>query len=201
VSDQETPIMTKVPVKLTFEEYLNYDDETDNRYELVDGILVSMNPASPEHVAIIRFIFLQFYFEILRLKLDWEVFNGDVGIRTTPGRSRLPDVCIMTGSDWRQLRKSKSSSAVLEDQPLVLALEVVSPGEEGHNRDYQDKPKEYARKRIPEYWIVDPIAQKISVLILVDDSYQTNIYTGQERIISPTFPELNLMVQQVLLAP
>jgi Uma2 family endonuclease len=192
--------MTKVPVKLTFEEYLNYDDETDNSYELVDGILVSMNPASPEHVAIIRFIFLQLYFEILRLKLDWEIFNGDVGIRTASGRSRLPDVCIMTGSDWRQLRKSKSS-AVLEDQPLVLAVEVVSPGEEAYNRDYQDKPKEYARKRIPEYWIVDPIAQKISVMLLVGDSYQTNIYTGQERIISSTFPELNLIVQQVLFAP
>ncbi|WP_343217818.1 hypothetical protein [Halotia branconii] len=36
---------------------------------------------------------------------------------------------------------------------------------------------------------------------MVGDTYQTNIYTGQERIISPTFGELNLMVQQVLLAP
>ena len=32
--------MTHTPVKLTFEQYLEYDDRTDNRYELCDGELV-----------------------------------------------------------------------------------------------------------------------------------------------------------------
>ncbi len=43
--------MTQIPVKrlLTFEAYLEYDDGTDNLYELVDGKLVQMTPASPEH--------------------------------------------------------------------------------------------------------------------------------------------------------
>jgi len=30
--------------KLTFEEYLNYDDGTDKRYEFNDGELVEMTP-------------------------------------------------------------------------------------------------------------------------------------------------------------
>lgn len=36
--------MTQIPVKrlLTFEAYLEYDDETDNLYELVDGELVQI---------------------------------------------------------------------------------------------------------------------------------------------------------------
>ena len=36
--------MTRTPVKLSFEEYLVYDDGTDVRYELVDGELVPMTP-------------------------------------------------------------------------------------------------------------------------------------------------------------
>ncbi|HLO86689.1 MAG TPA: hypothetical protein VK203_17050 [Nostocaceae cyanobacterium] len=52
--------MTKTPIKLSFEEYLTDDDETDDRYELVDGELVQITLANPEHAAIIRFIFLQF---------------------------------------------------------------------------------------------------------------------------------------------
>ncbi len=32
--------------KLTFEQYLSYDDETDNRYELVDGELIALPPES-----------------------------------------------------------------------------------------------------------------------------------------------------------
>jgi Uma2 family endonuclease len=37
--------MTTTTRQLTFEEYLNYHDYTDNRYELVDGELVQMPPA------------------------------------------------------------------------------------------------------------------------------------------------------------
>ena len=33
----------------TFEEYLNYDDGTDTRYELEDGRLLAMPPASDTH--------------------------------------------------------------------------------------------------------------------------------------------------------
>ena len=40
--------MTHTPVKLTFEQYLEYDDGTDNRYELCDGELVKVPPESQE---------------------------------------------------------------------------------------------------------------------------------------------------------
>lgn len=191
--------MTKIPVKLSFAEYLNYHDDTDNRYELVNGELVAMNPATPENIAIIRFIFLQIYREIFRLQLDLEVFSSDLGIRTATGRSRLPDVCVVKGEDWRQLRSHKGSSAVLETNPLIV-VEVVTPGEEGYKRDYVEKPQEYAAIKIPEYWIVDPIANKISVLNLVEDNYQTKIYTEQDCIVSLILPELNLTVVQIFSA-
>lgn len=36
--------MTQTPIKLSFEEYLAYDDRTDKRYELVNGELVVVPP-------------------------------------------------------------------------------------------------------------------------------------------------------------
>ncbi|NET59254.1 MAG: hypothetical protein F6K47_24870 [Symploca sp. SIO2E6] len=36
--------MTHTPVKLTFEQYLEYEDSTDNRYELLEGELIPMPP-------------------------------------------------------------------------------------------------------------------------------------------------------------
>ena len=39
-----------------FEEYLAYDDGTDNRYELVDGRLGLMNPPTFRHLLIADFI-------------------------------------------------------------------------------------------------------------------------------------------------
>ena len=42
--------------KITFEEYLSLDDGTNKRYELVDGKLVEMPPASFKQSDIIDFI-------------------------------------------------------------------------------------------------------------------------------------------------
>ena len=38
-------MMSIASFQMTLEEYLNYDDRTDTRYELVNGKLVSMHPS------------------------------------------------------------------------------------------------------------------------------------------------------------
>ncbi|MBD2357623.1 Uma2 family endonuclease [Tolypothrix sp. FACHB-123] len=51
----------------SFQEYLAYNDGTDNRYELVDGKLELMNPPTFRHLLISKFIELAFDTEINRL--------------------------------------------------------------------------------------------------------------------------------------
>jgi Uma2 family endonuclease len=48
--------MVKTLLKLTFSEYLEYDDGTDNRYELVEGRLIKMPPESIENYLIAQFL-------------------------------------------------------------------------------------------------------------------------------------------------
>jgi Uma2 family endonuclease len=90
-------------------------------------------------------------------------------------------------------------SAVIQ-VPLMLAVEVVSPGAEQIERDYTDKVAEYADCGIPEYWIVDPIEQKVTVNLLEKGRYIETVYTVDEEIESNTFPELKLTVNKVLSA-
>jgi Uma2 family endonuclease len=40
------------PRRMTFE-FLQWDDGTDTRYELIEGEIVAMAPAMPEHVTIV----------------------------------------------------------------------------------------------------------------------------------------------------
>jgi hypothetical protein len=47
-----------------------------------------------------------------------------------------------------------------------LVVEVVSPKQD--KRDYRYKRSAYAARQIPEYWIVDPILNKVTVLELVE---------------------------------
>ncbi len=61
--------MTQTHVKLTFEEYLTYDDGTDNRYEWVDGRLVEMPPATGLHEEIVTQLLIRLSLEVKRLGL------------------------------------------------------------------------------------------------------------------------------------
>ncbi|MEQ8960597.1 MAG: Uma2 family endonuclease [Coleofasciculus sp. C2-GNP5-27] len=52
---------------------------------------------------------------------------------------------------------------------------------------------------IPEFWIVDPQIQAVIVLNLQDQVYQeVGMFQGNSRIVSPTFPELNLTAETLL---
>ncbi len=184
--------MVQTPTKrLTFEEYLTYDDGTDNRYELVDGQLVLMNPPTVRHSLITDFIHDAFKVEIKRLGLPW-VSLREAGVRTSFKRARLPDVCILTSV---QVNELMDESAVFEF-PALVAVEVVSP--ESVKRDYRYKRSEYAVLEIPEYWIVDPLAAKVTILLLIEGLYEDTEFSGNQQIISQIFPELTLTVEQVL---
>ncbi|MEH2372925.1 Uma2 family endonuclease [Nostoc sp.] len=57
--------MTKTPIKInTLEEYINFDDGTDKRYELEDEVLVEMPPGTGKHEAIITLLLVRFFLEI-----------------------------------------------------------------------------------------------------------------------------------------
>ena len=177
----------------SFEEYLNLEDETDNFYELVDGVLSEVTPASPFHSDIAEYLDRKFYAAIQQNKLDWRVKRSDTGVRTGEQRSRLPDLAIIHGEDWRSLRQQKSKAAVLR-VPLLLAVEVVSPGVKNRHRDYVEKLKEYQTRKISEYWIVDPQEEKISIFILEEELFysEPTMFTNGFVLTSPKLDTLNL---------
>jgi len=65
---------------------------------------------------------------------------------------------------------------------------------------YRRKRSEYAALEVPEYWIVDPLKNQISILLLVEGLYEETVFTGSQQIVSQTFPELSITVEQVLAA-
>lgn len=180
-----------VTPKLTFEEYLNYDDGTDNRYELEDGELILMNPPIGLHALIIRFLSNTLEAEIKRLNLPWATLQL-LGVRTAPRRSRLPDLCVIP---LEIVREYLNVPAVVESG-MLLAIEIVSP--DSVKRDYRYKRTEYAVVGVPEYWIIDPEKQKVTVLQLVEGLYEDKEYRGDEILQSQLFSELSLTANQIL---
>ncbi len=192
--------MTRTPVKLTFEEYLTYDDGTDNRYEFVDGELVMVPLPTGDHSDVIDLLSDAIRTEIARQQQPW-IVKRDVGVyiginpETGKERSRTPDLCVVTTAQWATVKPDKTRAAVLRTAPL-LAVEIVSPGSK--KTDYKTKQEEYKTVGIYEYWIVDLRQSKVSVLLLNEQCYETTEFTRTERVISRTFPELNITAGQVL---
>ncbi|UFP95047.1 Uma2 family endonuclease [Gloeobacter morelensis] len=191
--------MTTTTQKLTFEEYLAYDDGTDTRYELVDGELVPMGLGTGKHGAIIRFVAQQFEQALAQSGRPWVALPGLVGVRSPRGRnwdtSRIPDVTVLTVGQWDALG-DREAIINLNEPPPILVVEVVSPTTK--TDDYRSKRAEYGLLEIPEYWIVDPLEGKITLCFLEHQFYDSTEFRADDPVQSLTFANLNLTAAQIL---
>ncbi len=181
-----------IPRKMTLEEYLTYDDGTDQRYEFDEGYLIFMPPATGQHELIISFLLTYFSQAIQQQKLDLFAYASGVEFLTRPQQPRKPDICLISR---QQAQTIWGVSAILSTPP-VLAVEVVSP--ESIKRDYQIKLREYAQAGVPEYWIIDPLQEKITVLLLQKGDYLTQEFVGNQVVRSNLFPNWTIQVEQML---
>ncbi|MBE9207476.1 Uma2 family endonuclease [Nostoc sp. LEGE 06077] len=178
--------------KMTLEEFFNYDDGTDAIYEFEDGNLLLMTAESEINRRIAMFLlvcFVQLGIPAYRLSMKTEIV-------TTGSRVRVPDLMVFSEELATAMEGAKRSTIMPEMPPPLLVVEVVSPNQS--SRDYRYKRSEYGARGIAEYWIVDPIAQKVTVLEWVEGFYEEQVYMGDNAIASPVFPDLKLTAAQIL---
>jgi Uma2 family endonuclease len=181
--------------RMTLEEYLSFDDGTDTRYELVNGELVEMPSESDLNNVIAIFLLVEFskLVPARLLRRGTEIVTS--GFRST---ARIPDLMVLTEESSNALSGAKRSIILSDMPPPVLVVELVSPGSVNEQRDYRYKRSEYAARGIAEYWLIDPHQAQVMVLTLVDGLYEEQIFKGGDRLISHTFPTLELTAAQVL---
>ncbi|MGB3769301.1 MAG: Uma2 family endonuclease [Phormidesmis sp.] len=191
--------MTVAVQKLTFEEYLKYEDGTDTRYELVNGQLVPMSVGMGIHAFIIDFLANQFRLATASMNRSDMAMAGSVGVRSPRGRrqdtSRIPDITVLPEEQMASML-DREAVINLDEPPPLLVVEVVSRST--RSEDYQDKRAEYGFLEIPEYWIVDPLSKLVTVFTINSRLYDSAEFKGDDKIQSPTFPNLDLTATQVL---
>ncbi|NJL21982.1 MAG: Uma2 family endonuclease [Leptolyngbyaceae cyanobacterium SM1_3_5] len=193
--------MTQAKTRFTtIEEYaaLDTSDLPEGNYELVNGVIIEMGAEADQNVVIAGLlfsVFLQFvpYYLIRR--------GTEIAVPSQSATSRYPDLMVLTEATRAAMRRDKRSLITPEMPAPCLVVEVVSPGKPGsdnYDRDYIEKPKEYAQRGIPEFWQIDPARSVVFVLTLEDGSYKAKAFRGSDRIESEQFKQLNLTVEQIL---
>jgi Uma2 family endonuclease len=186
--------------RMTLDEYLDYDDGTDTRYELEDGILVEMGAENQLNARIAMFLLGEFLKQ--GIPLQRMIIGHQIAVSSTKATARQPDLIVHSpGSDAAITADGKVLRA--DDAPPLVVVEVVSSSDtdrKSKKRDYIDKRDEYEQRGIPEYWLVDPIAGLIIVFTLVGRTYQTQEFRGIDLVVSPSFPGWTVTTDRILTA-
>lgn len=146
------------------------------------------------HVQIQKFLSQVFEAEIARQQLPWTTIQGGLGIQSPRGNRwdsvRIPDGVVLPLEQWQEMG-SREALIRLEEPPL-LVVEVVS--EASRAADYRAKRAEYCVLGIGEYWVVDPLEEKVSLLLLHEGWYDVLELKGSDPVSSKVFPKLELQI-------
>jgi Uma2 family endonuclease len=142
------------------EQYLALTDHTNRLLEFVDGFLEVLPMPTDRHQAILQFLFLAFLAFVSAQ--GGTVRFAPLRMQIRKGKYREPDLLLLrSATDTRRQNRFWTGAD--------LALEVVS--EDKPERDLVEKRGDYAEGHVPEYWIVNPQNETITVLRLEGDHY------------------------------
>lgn len=204
-----------IPKLVTFEDFAAWRPE-GGRYELHNGVIVEMAQPLGDHEDVVGFIARKLTVEFDRLNLPYIIPKTALIKPSNSESGYSPDVLLLNRANLVNEPLWKKESTVSQAASIPLVVEVVSSN---WDDDYYTKQGKYVRVAsrregigIPEYWVVDylglgakkftgnPKQPTISIYQLIDGEYQVTQFRGDDRIVSPTFPQLNLIAQQIFQA-
>jgi Uma2 family endonuclease len=145
-------------------DYLALDRGGGKLVELVDGRLEVLPMPTYLHQKLVAYLFSHLNEIVQRHRLG-EVVFAPMPVHLRKGSYREPDIVFM-----------RAEQIVGREYPeqVEMVIEVVSEDAESRKRDLVDKRDDYAAAGIPEYWIVDPQEQSVTVLALDGKEYRVH---------------------------
>jgi Uma2 family endonuclease len=121
-------------------------------YEIIDGELFVTPAPSDVHQLVVGALYARLR-QYCRPSTVGRAFNSPADVRRGDRRRNRvqPDIFVV------RLTENQRPSYPFDLTDLLLAVEVESPNNQAY--DYQTKRKLYLSSGVPEYWIVNPIAQ------------------------------------------
>jgi Uma2 family endonuclease len=147
----------------TESQYLKLTNQLNHLVEFSDGRIEVLPMPTSRHQAMLLWLYEQFKAAVRNS--GGKVLVAPLRLQVRPGKFREPDILMLFDPADARYQDAFWLGA-------DLVVEIVSP--DNPERDLEDKPRDYAEASIPEYWIVNPIDDSISVLVLEGARYRVH---------------------------
>ena len=173
--------------KLTYEDYASLPD--DERYELIDGELIPMPSPKEIHQRILLLLGASWLWFVLERRLG-AVYSAPFDVIFSATSVVQPDLIFISSARAHIITEDNIRGAP------DLVVEILSPSTAGYDRT--TKRNLYARHAVREYWLIDPYAKTVTVLMLGANGYDTYAVYGEgDTLTSPTLAGFALNLSEL----
>jgi Uma2 family endonuclease len=173
---------------LTVKHYRNLP-ETGPRYQLIDGDLYIAPAPSRFHQDISRnleFILLRY----LANNPLGVLYHAPFHVYLTETDVFQPDIVIILNENRHILTDAGTEG------PPDFVVEILSP--KTRTLDLENKKRTYARLRVNELWIIDPVPHELLRFAFeLDRENAVQRFTAKERVSTPLLPGLIVELEEV----
>jgi Uma2 family endonuclease len=176
--------------KWTELEYLTLTHSTNHLVEFTDGAIEVLPMPTEAHQLIMVYLLYALGGFLSPQQLGLALPAG-IRVRLPDGKFREPDIAMMLAEHAERRTNEYWNGA-------DLVMEIVSDDPVRRRRDLEDKRSVYAEAGIPEYWIVDPKTEQITVLKLKAERYtEHGVFLPGTEAISALLPGFAVDVASV----
>jgi Uma2 family endonuclease len=146
-----------MPVRtlMTAEQFDALPEEEGRKWELLDGELIDVSSATPEHNRILMRLAFLLYSAALQTKQGAVLPETDLAVRTD---SRLrPDLGYFSSRTWQSIDIKRAPIV----HPPDIAIEIISPSETAST--INRKVQAYLGWGVQEVWLIYPETRTVDV--------------------------------------
>ena len=164
----------------TEEDYYNLPEGV--RAELIGGRFYDLAAPSRLHQRILGDLYAVIHEHIRSRKGDCEVYPAPFAVRLFEDDKTVvePDISVICDP-------GKLTERGCDGAPDWI-IEIISPTTSSH--DHVRKLNLYLDAGVKEYWIVDPISEKIFVYYLEQNAFKVDSYTFQNKVKANLYDDL-----------
>jgi Uma2 family endonuclease len=177
----------KPAAKLTYEDYRKTPDH--ERWELLNGELIMPPSPGTAHQRVSQRLGRRLGVFVEERSLG-EVFAAPTDVVLSDANVLQPDLLFVSTEQEHIITPENIRGAP------DLVVEILSPSTA--SRDWRDKHDLYAEHGVREYWVVDPDAQRVWVMVQRDGVFdEVGVYGRGDVLTSPTVKDFTVNLDEI----